>query len=199
MPGPPRLKMTEGDAEELTQRLVEQIAAKIPQPVPVSDFMTTEVVAIGPEASLFEARAIMDRHGHSGLPVVDEDQRLMGMIEAHDITNAAAKSGEDVLRRPVSGYMHKKAFGVAPETPLYVAEQIITENSLGRLPVVGADDTLQGIVSRTDVLVQRRMWYPHVVTEGLAPSSGKVRASDNGPSLHGIGRAVGSDRNGTWD
>jgi tRNA nucleotidyltransferase (CCA-adding enzyme) len=192
------LKMTEADAEDLTDLLVKQIVGQIPLPVPVSDFMTTEVVSVAADASLLDARSTMALHGHSGLPVVDENDALVGMIDAEDINLAESKGGSDTLRRPVSGFMHQKAFSVSPETPLYVAEQIIIENSIGRLPVVSGDAKLKGIVSRTDVLVQRRMWYPHVVTTEL-PVADSISPEHNERSLHSIGQIVGGDENGCWD
>jgi predicted transcriptional regulator len=51
------------------------------------------------------------------------------------------------------------------ETPLYVAESLITDNAIGMLPVVSSSDELLGVVSRTDVLVQRRLWHPNAVVE----------------------------------
>jgi tRNA nucleotidyltransferase (CCA-adding enzyme) len=191
------LKMTESDAERLTDLLVSQLVDQIPEPVPVCDFMTTEVISVTSDASLVETRALMKLHGHGGLPVVDENEELVGMIEASDIDGAEVACGEDALRRPVSGFMHQKAFRVSPETPLYVAEQIITENSIGRLAVVSEDDKLLGLVSRTDVLVQRRMWYPHIADADGADSTltTDIQARDLTP----IGHIAGSGREDIWE
>lgn len=164
------LKLTEADAEKLTESLVDQAMDQIPDPVPVSEFMTTEVVSVSANASLLEARSIMLDRGHSGLPVVDDKNRLVGLINTHLLDAAEAKGGDEALRRPVSGWMRQNAPSVSLETPLYVAEKLITENAVGRVPVVSDDDSLIGVVSRTDVLVQRRMWYPHVVRKSVGDS-----------------------------
>lgn len=177
------LKMTEADAERLTDDLVVQAIGQIPDPVPVSEFMTTEVVSVPSNASLLEARSLMVDRGHSGMPVVDENSRLVGLINAHLIDAAEAKGGDDALRRPVSGWMRQNAPSMSPETPLYVAEQLITDHSVGRVPVVSGDDTLLGVVSRTDVLVQRRMWYPHVMRDSEGDMDlGESEEDDSPPS-----------------
>jgi tRNA nucleotidyltransferase (CCA-adding enzyme) len=188
------LKLTEAAAEELTARLVRQAISQIPPPTPVSDFMTTEVVSVPLSATLLEARSLMRERGHGGLPVVDGDNRLAGLISVDDIDHAEMKGGKDALRRPVSGWMRQNAISVSPETPLYVAEQMITEGGhVGRIPVVSGDDRLLGLVSRTDVLVQRRMWYPHVLPKD-AENSGDGEAEGEGDaSPSSILQVVSSD------
>jgi tRNA nucleotidyltransferase (CCA-adding enzyme) len=152
-------KMTEAEAEEVTKELVQQAIAQIPEPPSVSEFMTSEVVCISLSANLREARSLMEKHRHRGLPVLDEDSRYLGIINVDDITNAERKGGD--LERPVSGYMRQNALSVSPETPLYLAEQMIVENAnTSLIPVVSSNHRIVGVVSRTDVLVQRRMWYP---------------------------------------
>lgn len=179
------LKLTEADAVIMTEALVQAAIKQIPDPPPVSEFMTTEVSKVLLTATLLEARSLMKEGGHGGLPVVSEGNVLAGLITIEDINNAEHKSGDDALRRPVSGWMRQKALSLPPDTPLYVAEQMIVEagSSVGLLPVVTESGELVGVVSRTDVLVQRRMWHPATVASSDAFDAGVDSAAyDSTPS-----------------
>lgn len=192
------VKLTEADAEALSLALVDSAIKQIPEPPPVSDFMTTEVVSVVLTSSLTEARALMLIGDHGALPVVTASNKLVGLISAEDIKNADAKGGEDSLRRPVSGWMRQKALYVEPDTPLYVAEGMIVEGgaNVGILPVVNADEELVGVVSRTDVLVQRRLWHPTALALGDEDSAdsgdgASSRNQDSSPSS--VLKAVSSE------
>lgn len=154
------VKATEAQAQELVESLVNQVQAQIPEPKAVGDFMTCTVVTIFPGASIVDARRLMALHGHASLPVVDEDGCLLGLITVQDIKLAERKGGIEALSRPVSGWIHQNIKSVTPCTPLYVAEQLIIENSIGTLPVVDENNILLGLVSRTDILIERRLWPP---------------------------------------
>lgn len=60
----------------------------------VSDVMTPRVVSIGPDESIFEAAALIDRHGVRRLPVVDDDGYLIGIVARSDLVRSMARSSE---------------------------------------------------------------------------------------------------------
>lgn len=155
------LKMTESEADAMTRQLVDGVIQQIPLPKCVGEFMTTDVISVSATATLSKAKSLMEKHRHSALPVVNGQNQLLGLVDLEDVRTAEVKIGSDVFRRPVSGCLRQNTPRVYSDTPLYLAEEIIRENSVGHLPVVSGDNTLIGIVSRTDVLVQRRMWHPH--------------------------------------
>ena len=51
----------------------------------VRDIMTTDVVVVGPETSIGRVAQLMDQHAVSGLPVVDPDHHVVGIITDHDL------------------------------------------------------------------------------------------------------------------
>lgn len=157
------LKLTEAQAEELVDSLVEQTVQQIPQPRPVTDYMTTDVITILPTAHIGDAMRLMALHGKAGLPVVDENGILQGLITVQDVKLAERKSGAHGLRTPVAGWMHQKVVSVLPDTPFYEAERLVSENSLGRLPVVDSNNKLIGLITGTDVLVARQMWSDNIM------------------------------------
>lgn len=60
----------------------------------VGDVMTEKVVSIGPEQSIFEAAALIDRHGVRRLPVVDDEGYLVGIVARSDLVRCMARSFE---------------------------------------------------------------------------------------------------------
>ena len=55
------------------------------------EIMTAPVITVGPEAKLAEAVKVMAEKNISGLPVVDEDNRVIGIISEADIVDYAGK------------------------------------------------------------------------------------------------------------
>lgn len=160
------LKSTEAEAESLLAKLVEGAICQIPQPKPVSEFMSRNLVTIFPSAPIEQARRLMLLHGHQILPVMDEQSHLQGLITMQDIKLAERKRGTEAYSMPVGAWMHQNIVTVPSGTPFYVAEKIVAENTLGMLPIVD-NDVLVGAVTRMDVLVARRLW-----PEGLKRRNG---------------------------
>lgn len=134
----------------------------------VSDVMTSEVRTISGEEPLKEAARVMVKAGISGLPVVDDDRKVVGIItEADFVTTEADRSWGRQRRRLLANFLgeaeHPKAKTVADvmtKTPHVVdgsstvteAARKMTELNVKRLPVVTPDGTLCGIISRADVM-----------------------------------------------
>src|SRR3990167_8750472 len=58
----------------------------------VSDIMTKEVISVFPETSLFEAAKILYKNRLTGLPVVDKDNILMGIMTEYDLVNMESET-----------------------------------------------------------------------------------------------------------
>jgi CBS domain-containing protein len=134
----------------------------------VGDLMTTDVMTIGPDAPLKEAATIMVRSGISGLPVVDDRRRVIGIItEADFVTAEAERSWGRQRRRLLAGFfdeqkpkqsrtvgdaMTKDPHGIDRDSSVTEAARKMTELGVKRLPVMLPDGTLDGIISRADVM-----------------------------------------------
>lgn len=62
----------------------------------VRDVMTTAVISISPGASLWEAAALIDRHGIRRLPVVDAEGVVVGIVARADLVRAMARSDGEI-------------------------------------------------------------------------------------------------------
>ncbi len=133
----------------------------------IGDLMTTEVVTIGPEASLKEAARLMLEAGVSGLPVT-EDGRLVGIITEADFVAEEAerrpRRRAGLLRffaheepelpskeRHVGDVMTRDVYTVGAEDDHVEAARLMEKTGVKRLPVVEGGK-LVGIVSRSDLL-----------------------------------------------
>ena len=136
------------------------------------DVMTHPAVTIAPEASIRTAIAIMIEHRISGLPVVDEDVGLVGILTEGDLLHRAETGTEAPRRRwlelllgpgssadeyarahgrHVCDVMSTDVVTVERDAPLEDIVRLMEEHSIKRLPVV-AGGRVVGIVSRANVI-----------------------------------------------
>ncbi|MDY6785253.1 MAG: CBS domain-containing protein, partial [Cyanobacteriota bacterium] len=138
--------------ENAIAQWLDQFAAQIPPPLTARDLMSSPARTIRPDTAIGEAQRILLRYGHSGLCVVNENDKLVGVISRRDI-DIALHHGFD--RAPVKGYTSKNLKTISPETPLPQIESLMVTYDIGRLPVIEGEH-LVGIVTRTDILRQRQ-------------------------------------------
>ena len=134
----------------------------------VGDVMTRDVVTVSPETSLKEAGRLLVEHGISGVPVMDAEARLVGVLSTTDMLPKEV-GGVPFGRRPVGGFlagavdaakldavtvgqaMTAPALTVEPRQSVPAAAGLMLEYDVTRLPVL-EDGKLVGIVTRTDLV-----------------------------------------------
>ncbi|CAN8063973.1 unnamed protein product [Agarophyton chilense] len=154
---------------EIVETLMDGLLAQLPPPIFARDFMSTEIVSITTNQTMGEAKAILFESGHTGIIVVKstESQQLVGVISRQDVALAEKR---DLLKTPVKGWVARKVIYVNKDTPLHEIEKLLVDNNIGRLPVVD-DGHVIGIVTRSDVLVQRRLFNPEEASHVLRTMS----------------------------
>ena len=116
------------------------------------DLMSSPVRTIRRDTTIAQAQRVLLRYGHSGLPIVQDDQ-LVGMISRRDIELAAHHK---LRAMPVENVMATPVRTIRPESPISEMRSLMGTYDIGRLPVV-ENGRLVGIVTRTDLLrVQSR-------------------------------------------
>ena len=136
----------------------------------VKDVMTTRVVSLGTDASFREMAAALREHRVSAFPVVDADEKVIGVVsEADMLTKEALGSEPQGMPGMITGLLrhseHAKARAitagdlmsspavtVTPDDTLEHAAKLMYTRKVKRLPVVDRDAHLAGIISRADVL-----------------------------------------------
>lgn len=150
------MSLTTDEPEQIFQELLTQLASQIPQPPTAKDLMSSPVRTIRPDTTIEQAQRTLFRYGHSGLSVVDESDRLVGIISRRDL-DLAIHHG--FARSPVKGYMSRNLRTIEPHTPLPEIQSVMVTYDVGRLPVIEGGELI-GIVTRTDVLRQLHDQFP---------------------------------------
>jgi CBS domain-containing protein len=136
------------------------------------DIMTTKVVSVGPDASILEAMQSMLANRISGLPVITESGKLVGIVTEGDFLRRAETGTQrrrgrwlELFMSPgklADEYVHthgRKVFDVmtpdpvtiTEDTPLEVVVSLLEDRRIKRLPVVRSGAVV-GIVSRANLL-----------------------------------------------
>ena len=138
----------------------------------VKDVMSTHVIAVRPSAGYKEMAAMLREQRVSAFPVIDDDNKVIGVVSESDLLVKAALEGtvpgvlrgltQRHVRSQVTGLtaadlMTRPAVTIGPDEPVSHAARLMYNKRVKRLPVVSEDGTLIGIVTRSDVLsVYRR-------------------------------------------
>ncbi|MEB3341898.1 CBS domain-containing protein [Okeania sp.] len=142
----------------------------------VSDVMTGNLITAKPEMPLKEAIKILAKQHISGLPVVNEKGKLIGIVSETDLMWQASgvtpplyimlldsviflenparyeKEVHKALGETVKDVMTKNPITTAPDQSLSVAAKLMHERSIHRLPVVNENDEVIGILTSGDII-----------------------------------------------
>lgn len=114
------------------------------------DVMTRNVITAKPGDLLAEAIDWMCRYNISGLPVVDEQRRVQGIIT--EFTMLEMIYNPDVSRLQVQDCMSRQVITVSPQTTLREVVDRLVLHRIRRVQVVDDNDMLLGVVSRRDLV-----------------------------------------------
>ena len=120
----------------------------------VVDLMTTEVIAVSRDTGLREAARPMFRNRVSGLPIIEPDGTLIGIITEADFLRLEVERQEGARDQAVTvgEVMSIGVVTVRPEMEIYEAAKIMAVQEVKRLPVVDDDNRLLGVISRADIV-----------------------------------------------
>ncbi len=128
----------------------------------VRDVMTTQVVTITESQTKQQAARLLAHHRISGVPVIDAENFLVGVISEYDIL---AKAGE-----LVSEIMTRSVISVSADTELEEVSRLFVHEHIRRLPVLEHGRVI-GIVSRADLVRE-------IALRWLCPVCGEVTYSE---------------------
>jgi CBS domain-containing protein len=125
------------------------------------DIMNTRVTAATPRAVARDLALQLLSGMYSGLPVVDSKSKVVGVVTEFDLLNAV-RQGKDMQTTKADEIMTKPAICAQEDDDLDVIIRKMTEKNIIRLPVIGEDGRLVGVIARADIL--SRMIEPEFVT-----------------------------------
>ena len=133
----------------------------------VRDVMSTHVIAARESATYKELAAMLHDQRVSAFPVVDDDNKVIGIVSETDLLAKEALEGtvpgtvrllphqrerSRVDAVTAAELMTRPAVTIGPDEPVSHAARLMYNKRVKRLPVISDDGTLIGIVSRSDVL-----------------------------------------------
>jgi len=133
---------------------IEQQALKVRKVKRAESGMIIDPVTLPISARVRDAKEAMREHSIGGIPIVDKEGKLLGIVTNRDLRF------EKNLNRPIAEVMtSENLVTVAEGTSLDEAEDILQENKIEKLPVVNKEDKLVGLITFRDItkLTQKPM------------------------------------------
>ena len=130
--------------------------------------MITDPVTLRPSAALQDAEDLMSRYSISGVPITDDDGRLVGILTNRDIRFCNAQD----YSRPVAEFMTSDRLVTALEgTSLDEAKILLQKHRIEKLPLVDPDNKLRGVITVKDIM--KRQEFPDATRD----SAGRLRVA----------------------
>ena len=122
--------------------------------------MIHDPITLTADKTIADAHEIMAKYKISGIPIVDENQKLIGIITNRDLRFA------DDLSIPVSKLMTKENLITAPVgTTLDEAKILLQKHKIEKLPVIDSDGILRGLITYKDI--SKKAMYPNACKDEL--------------------------------
>lgn len=115
--------------------------------VRISDLMSFPVISVEAETAMREVGLILDEHGCTGLPVMEEGA-LVGIISRRDFHRVKKQAQLDA---PVRAFMSTTVHTIDPHRSPMQAARLMVKYDIGRLPVVEEEQVI-GIITRSDAM-----------------------------------------------
>ncbi|MFO7761699.1 MAG: CBS domain-containing protein, partial [Desulfobia sp.] len=132
----------------------------------ITEYMTVPPVSISPETSISETNKLLKKNNFRHLPIVDDDNRLIGMVTDRDIRSAYPSnilSPEEIKtflaeleNTPVKNIMSSLRFKLTLFSTLDDALIILDREKIGAIPVVNETEELMGMFSIRDLIAAYR-------------------------------------------
>ena len=117
----------------------------------LSSIMTTNVFTVKPDDTLTYVQDILLNKRFHHLPVVDDNDKLLGIITSYDLMKLGV-SPEDFANTRVKDVMTSRVASLRPEELIGGAARVFLENLFHGLPIADDEGKLVGIVTTHDVL-----------------------------------------------
>ncbi len=166
------MDVTVDDLLELNQKAAKYAHLRKTEALRIENLMTRRVITVAPDTSLAEAAHLLVTNHISGLPVVDAQQRLIGVITEADFLRAmgvpshhpthslwqtleAMFTHDAEIREPtgtVADLMVANVITVKPEQTLHDVVEIMKHNRIKRVVVCDDAGLVQGMITRSDLV-----------------------------------------------
>lgn len=120
----------------------------------VQDVMSGEVRTCRPETNLAEVATLMWQYDCGALPVVTNENKVIGMVTDRDIAIAVGTKGRLASDIPVSEVLSGNVYAAMLDEDIHAALKTMRQEKVRRLPVTNQEGMLQGILSINDIVLR---------------------------------------------
>lgn len=117
----------------------------------ISEIMTRNVMAVGPDETLVRAAGLMWDYDCGCVPVIDADRRVVGFLTDRDVCMAGYTQGKAMREILVRDAMANEVYSCMPDDTIAEAADIMRMRRVRRLPVIDLEGRLVGLVSLNDI------------------------------------------------
>ena len=126
----------------------------------VRDRMSSPVITVTQETPFQEALQIMRERKFRRLPIVDKQQRLIGIVAERDLLHASPSPATSLSvwemnyllwKLKIGDIMTTRVVSVSPDIPIEEAAKLMVEHRIGGLPVVDERQHVVGVITETDI------------------------------------------------
>ncbi|MDM7321378.1 MAG: CBS domain-containing protein [Fervidobacterium sp.] len=132
----------------MTSEILEKVQ-KVFANISVKEFMTKDVIYVKPDRTVAQVKEILRLKRISGVPVVDDNNIVVGIISIEDIIKCLENS---TLNESVNEHMTKNVVCLSEDATLQDVIKHFERYRYGRFPVVDVQGRLVGIVTKNDIL-----------------------------------------------
>lgn len=118
------------------------------------DIMTKNVICVKEETPIYEAVALIAKNNITGVPVVEDDMTLVGVVSEKDVLRLFNISREDGESKTVSDFMTQPVVTFGENESLLDICDCLMNNHFRRVPVISSKGKLVGIISRRDIIYE---------------------------------------------
>jgi CBS domain-containing protein len=115
----------------------------------IKAIMTTDIITVGQRTPIYDALEILLENDITGLPVVNDDMTLVGIITEKDILKLLSVLEDDSAT--VEDFMAKEVISFDEQEDLIAVCECLINNDFRRVPIL-KDGKLTGIISRKDII-----------------------------------------------
>tara|TARA_B100000749_G_scaffold280899_1_gene280991 strand:- start:67015 stop:68475 length:1461 start_codon:yes stop_codon:yes gene_type:complete len=138
---------------------IEEQAFEVERVKKYESGMITEPITLGPDFLVSEALELMATYKISGVPIVVEDDKLVGILTNRDLRF------ETNVEQPISNIMTSEGLVTAPVgTTLEQAKGILQKHRIEKLPVVNEQGRLKGLITIKDI--EKAKAFPQATKDG---------------------------------
>ncbi|MFO7884415.1 MAG: CBS domain-containing protein [Desulfobacteraceae bacterium] len=148
-PGAGSALVKSGNPEVLEEMIVELIKGNQHSSVIIGDIMSFPVVTVDEDSLVEEAALMLRELGCTGMPVIDKNEKIVGVISRRDFRKIKKMSE---MRSPVKAFMSRDIVTIDREKSAIDAARLMIKHDIGRIPVI-EKDKIAGIVTRSDVML----------------------------------------------